>query len=207
MSRCELEKVTVPEGETREMLIQRIMRLDCGSRKLSREQAEDFADDVWPFHPQNPHSAWTDAEIDQHVKETLTYHQNERTLEQNFLLGALGRWLLYAAPFIAGALYAFTLTQREQRIQGFVLPVAVVMVITYGFHDVVQTARRALDHRHTQVRILTQEFPKFRAWGFRWRDKDGQDRDHRVTARHAALSMGLLAVILAILAFWVAYFS
>jgi hypothetical protein len=201
------EEDTIPEQEARESLIRRITQMDCDSRKPARAQAEHLADDVRPFHPDNPNCTYTDAEVDEHIKATLNYEQNERTLEQNFLLGALGRLIVYCAPFVGAAFYALTLPQREQKILGLALPAAFVTLITYSFHHVVQSARRALDHRHMQVRILTKEFPKYRAWGFDWRERDGHDRDHRLTIWHSSVSMVLLVVICGLLALWVVYLS
>jgi hypothetical protein len=192
MARRAAQDDAVSEHEAREGLIGRIMQMECDLPRPSREEAEHLADDVWPFHPDNPNSPYTDAEVEEHVKDALRYEQGERTLEQNFLLGGLSRWLLCCTPFIGGAAYALTLPQRDQRIVLSALLAGVVTVITRSFRLPVQTARRAMHHRHMQVRVLTTEFPKFRAWGFSWRTRAGRDLDHRLTLRHCDQSMSLL---------------
>jgi hypothetical protein len=156
-------------------LIARIKRLDCGQPILTDQEAKILAEEIWPYHPDNP-GRRPEAE---NLETTLRWLQEERKIEQSYLAMFLASWFAGCTFLVGASTYALSLTPSELRI-GISVLCAVGLTVLSGLSlRSIWASMRAQSYRHFQLVVLTKESSKYPAWGFGWRLENDSDRAHR----------------------------
>jgi hypothetical protein len=194
-------------GKTKEDLIARIFKLDCGQKKLTIEEAREIADELWPHHSHNPdaHPHNPDAEDgEEFVVTSLKWYQEERKLEQSYLSLFLTLWFILCGPLLAASMAA--LTSSVHGLLRFLiafLSAVLVTILCYSFVRPIAASIQAQSHRHFQLISLTREFPRYRSWGFDWRMDGPCDPEHLLTfktVRKAVICVGVASWLLPMIA-------